>query len=79
MSETVEIPREEPTEVKVLEIWMTKEGQVKVMGALVNDRVASCGVLSVAMAAVHKLHDEQAVKIHKPGGIINFVRGNGKR
>ena len=73
MTEDLNIPVEQPLEKVVLQIILTKDGQVKVSG-MIHDKVVALGFLELAKHTLHEHWKSQEVKIHKPGGIMNFVR-----
>lgn len=58
-----------------LQIILTSDGKVKVVGPLLVDKTGSYGLLEMAKDAVREFHQP---KIIKPGAMMNFVRGNGK-
>ena len=66
----------QPDEKIVMQIILTRSGQVKVQGGIIADKIAAYGLLQCAIEEIRK-HNEP--KIVKPvGGVMNFIRGNGK-
>lgn len=64
----------QPDERIVMQIMMTKEGQLKVVSPIIADKAACYGILELAKDAIREAHKPQIIK---PGGMLNFVR-NGK-
>lgn len=53
--EAQETPKE-PTERVVIQISLTKQGQVKVEGLCLNDKTMTYGLLEMAKEAVYEMH-----------------------
>lgn len=68
----------EPDEKVVMQLILTKSGQLRVIGSVINDKILSYGLLELAKSTLEKFWKESESKIIKsPGGIMGFVR-NGK-
>jgi len=64
----------QPEEKVVMQIMITKDGQVKVAG-MINDKIAAFGILEVAKECITAYHEAAKPKIVKaPNGVINFAR-----
>jgi len=67
----------QPDEKVVMQIILTKTGELKV-GGMIHDKIAALGMLELAKNTLIKFWEASEVKIHKPNGIMDFVR-NGKK
>ncbi len=66
----------QPEETIIMQIFVTRNGEMKIQSPLMNDKMALYGILETAKDAIRELH---APKIVRPtGGIMGFVRGNGR-
>ena len=66
----------QPEEKIVMQIILTRGGQVKVQGGIIADKIAAYGLLQCAIEEVRKFNEPKIVK--PVGGVMNFIRGNGK-
>lgn len=64
-----------PKEKIILQVIFTNEGQIKVIGSMLQDKIAAYGILEQIKDMVRDMHKPQLVK--PQGSIMNFVR-NGK-
>lgn len=78
MSEGVEIPKqEEPDEKLMIQVYLTKEGAVKVQGAIINDPMAFYGLMEMANQSVmdyHKMKSQSKIIKGNGHGIMDFAR-----
>lgn len=58
----------------VMQIILTKDGQLKVISPVLQDKTACYGLLEQAKDAIREAHSPRIVK---PGGILRFAR-NGR-
>lgn len=58
----------------VMQIELTKEGQMKVSSPFIQDKTVCYGLLELAKDAVRDHHKPQIVKPN--GGIMNFIRNH---
>ncbi len=65
----------QPDERVVMQLILTKEGQLKVVSTFIGDKMACYGLLEVAKDAIRELHAPKLIKA--PGGMMNFIR-NGR-
>ena len=63
-----------PEETVAIQIILTKDGGIKILGPCLADRTASYGLLEVAKDMVREMHTP---KIVKPSGILNGLRTRG--
>lgn len=69
----------QPEERTVLQIILSKDGEVRVRGVLLSDEVACYGLLKKAEQIIAENHQAARVKLVKPnGGIMSFIR-NGRK
>lgn len=66
----------QPKEQVLMQIIITVDGQIKVHGAILNDRAASYGVLEVAKDAVRELHTPKVLR--PQGNFLQSLRNGGK-
>lgn len=67
----------QPEEKIVMQIILTRSGQVKVQGGIIADKIASYGLLQCAIEEIRKYNEPKIVK--PVGGVMNFIRGNGHK
>ena len=67
----------QPDEKAVFTIYISKNGEMRIEGALLGDLIASLGILEKAKFMVNEMHKPQIIK-SGVNNIMNFVR-NGKR
>lgn len=67
----------QPEEKVVMEIIITKDGQVRVKSPILGDKAACYGILQVAQDAIREFHKPQIIRPNQHG-IMNFIK-NGKK
>ena len=73
-----EMNQEVPEETIVMNIILTRDGHVKLMGPLLADKTACYGILETAKDIVRDIHSPKIIKPSHNSGIMNFARGNGR-
>lgn len=66
----------QPEEQIVMQIYLSRDGQLRVKTPILNDKTACYGILELAKDAIRDAHKPQIVKPN--GAIMNFIR-NGKK
>lgn len=66
----------QPDQKVVMQIFITKEGKVRVSG-MIDDKTIALGLLEVAKMELQEHWARLETKIVKPNGIMGFVR-NGR-
>ena len=61
----------------VMTLTLTKEGQLQVSGMMIQDKIMALGLLELAKSTLEKHWAQSEIKLHKPNGIMGFVR-NGR-
>lgn len=65
----------QPEERQLIEILLTKDGQIKVRGSVIGDRTAAYGILETAKDAIRELHTPKVIK--PQGNFLGGLRRNG--
>ncbi len=66
----------QPTEQIMIQIILTVEGQVKVVGPALADKTAFYGLLEVAKDAIREMHTPKVLR--PQGNFLHGLRMNGK-
>lgn len=67
----------QPDERIVMQLILTKDGQLKVGGPGCTDKIMALGLLELAKTTLQTFWAKSEIKLHKPGAMLNFAR-NGR-